>query len=64
MVQQMQSRLRKLGGRVKERWGRMLDIELAKMEDHRRELIGVVHSWTPEVSRMEQGIEENQPGLS
>jgi uncharacterized protein YjbJ (UPF0337 family) len=64
MVQQMQSRLRLFGGRVKERWGRMLDVELAKMENHRRELIGAVHSWTPEGSRMEQGIQENQPGLS
>lgn len=64
MVREVQSRLRTLQGRVKDRWARMVKEELDKMENHRRALTGEHPVWTPEMAEpVEQGIQGNQPGL-
>ena len=64
MVRDVQSRLRSLHSRVKDRWDRMVKEEVAKMENHRRALTGEFPVWTPEIGEpVEQGIQGNQPGL-
>ena len=64
VVREVQSRLRTLHGRVKDRWARMVKEEEDKMENHRRALTGEHPVWSPEIGEpVEQGIQGNQPGL-
>jgi hypothetical protein len=64
VVREVQTRLRNLHGRVKDRWNRMVKEEVDKMENHRRALTGEHPVWTPEIGEpVEQGIKGNQPGL-